>query len=165
MLTIKEKLKLWNLTLSHHCFWSFKSSLMLYYINRYVFADILEKHNASFKQSKKSSWTAWPWRWRHYSSVKFRWLPTDMAKHPRRLESSKAVVTTKLNKCIINIYLFFLQEKNNMDNAEHLKNLLLISNSMVSDICMYFVLFAIFSVNFCLCLLSWYKALEYLLVW
>jgi len=25
-----------------------------------------------------------------------------MAKHPRRLESSKAVVTTKFNKCIIN---------------------------------------------------------------
>jgi len=44
---------------------------MLYYVNWWMFADILEKHNASFKQSKKSSWAAWPWRWRHCTSVKF----------------------------------------------------------------------------------------------
>ena len=58
-----------------------------------------------------------------------------------------------------------LQEKNNVDTAEHLKNLLLISDNTVSNICAFCILFAIFSVNFCLCLLSWYKALEYLLVW
>ena len=52
-----------------------------------------------------------------------------------------------------------------MDTAEHLKNLVLISDNTVSDNCVYYVLFAILNVNFCLCLLSWYKASKYLLAW
>jgi hypothetical protein len=54
-----------------------------------------------------------------------------------------------------------LQEKNNVDTAEHLKNLILISDNTVSNICAYCMLFAILNVNFCHCLLSWYRALEY----
>ena len=57
-----------------------------------------------------------------------------------------------------------LQEKNNMDTAGHLKNLVLISDNTISDKFVYCILFTILNVNFCLCLLSLYKALEYLLV-
>ena len=57
-----------------------------------------------------------------------------------------------------------LQEKNTMDTAGHLKNLVLISDNTVSENCVYCILFTILNVNVCLCLLSLYKALEHLLV-
>ena len=41
-----------------------------------------------------------------------------------------------------------LQEKINMDTAEHLKNLVVISDNKVSNTCAYFILFAILNVNF-----------------
>jgi hypothetical protein len=46
-----------------------------------------------------------------------------------------------------------LQEKNKVDAAEHLKNLLLISDNTVCDLCAYCVLFVILYVNFCFCFL------------
>ena len=40
-----------------------------------------------------SSWTAYPWRWRHHNASKCQEdCPSDSASHPRRLQSSGALL-------------------------------------------------------------------------